>query len=181
MCNYLYRFEVESKTVTVFNRTEPTIQNVTLITAHPRASDMSKKPTAPKKNLPIGTVEILDDRIVPEVSELNEPTAEPSTERKDLPPVTSGLTEDKIAQEKADQWFMNASRFHPFPSYSSIEEFDVKLMDFEKRSSIVTERIRISSSMILRLTKEVNRTFEYTCSFRFTATNVFDGFLDRLS
>jgi hypothetical protein len=84
------------------------------------------------------------------------PTEKPTPGRKNLPIGTAAIIEDKIAQEKADEWFMNATRFKPLPSYSSIEEFDLKLRQLEDRSSIVAERARISNAMTLRLTKEVN-------------------------
>ena len=122
----MYRFEVESISVTVSNATEPVVRNVTLLPASPfrgPAANLRLKSIPVKKLLPAGTAEII---------------------------------EDTEAQEKADQWFMNASRFSPLPSYSSVEEFDLNLVQLEEKSSILAERSRKGDSMVLRLSKEVN-------------------------
>lgn len=122
----MYRFEVESRFVTVLNTTEPTILNVTLILANPRV---------PEENAP----------------------AVKSMRNKTLPVGTAEIIEDEEAQKRAEEWFMNSDRFSPLPSYSSIEEFDMKFKKLEGRSSIVAERTRISdSAMLLQLSNEVS-------------------------
>ena len=107
------------------NTTEPTLQNVTLVVANPLQSHVLRDHV---KSMP---------------------------GKKNLPFGTAEIIEDKIAQEKADEWFMNATRFKPLPSYWSIEEFDLKLKKLEERSSVVAQRSRINNAMILRLSKEV--------------------------